>query len=87
MLLCLAHSYVQYWPELYIYAVYDRIFDEVPAKITVYTPYIHLVLVNPIYVQGTSYRQPLPSKQHEIRIITSRVIHCITNWNMWRVCT
>ena len=25
---------------MYIYAVYDRILDEIPAKNTVYTPYI-----------------------------------------------
>jgi hypothetical protein len=29
------------WPEPYVYAVYDRIFDEIAAKNTVYTPYIH----------------------------------------------
>ena len=29
------------WPEPYIYAVYGRIFDEIPAKNTVYTPYTY----------------------------------------------
>ena len=29
------------WPEPYIYTVYDRIFDDFPAKNTVYTPYIY----------------------------------------------
>jgi len=32
---------------LYIYTVYYRIFGDSPAKITVYTPYIYMVLANP----------------------------------------
>ena len=32
---------VQGWPEAYIYAVYDRMFDEIPARIAVYTPYMY----------------------------------------------
>ena len=34
-------AYIQGWPEPYIYTVYDRIFDDFPAKNTVYTPYIY----------------------------------------------
>ena len=34
-------TYVQGWPEPYIYTAYDRIFGDFPAKITVYTPYIY----------------------------------------------
>jgi len=34
------------WPEPYICTVYDRIFGDLPAKITVYTP----VLANPTIV-------------------------------------
>ena len=37
------------WPEPYIYTVYDRIFSDFPAKNTVYTPYIYMVLANPTY--------------------------------------
>ena len=29
------------WPEPYIYTVYDRIFDDFPARNTVYTPYMY----------------------------------------------
>ena len=29
------------WPEPYMYIIYDRIFDDFPAKNTVYTPYIY----------------------------------------------
>ena len=29
------------WPEPCIYTVYDRIFDDFPARNTVYTPYIY----------------------------------------------
>ena len=36
------------WPEPYIYTVYDRIFGEFSAKNTVYTPYIYVVLANPM---------------------------------------
>jgi hypothetical protein len=38
----------QGWPEPYIFTVYDR-FDDFPAKNTVYTPYIHMVLANPTH--------------------------------------
>jgi len=34
-------NYIQGWPEPYIYAVYDRIYGDFPAKNTVYTPYIY----------------------------------------------
>jgi len=30
-----------HWPEPYIYAMYDRIFDYFPAKDAVYKPYIY----------------------------------------------
>jgi len=32
---------------VYIYTVYDRIFNDFTAKNTVYTPYIYMVLANP----------------------------------------
>jgi hypothetical protein len=31
----------QNWPGPYIYTVYDRIFGDVPANNTVYTPYVY----------------------------------------------
>jgi len=31
----------QGWPEPYIYTVNDRIFDDIPAKSTVHTPYMY----------------------------------------------
>ena len=34
---------------VYLYTVYDRIFGDSPAKNTVYTPYIYMVLANPRY--------------------------------------
>jgi hypothetical protein len=35
-------AYMQGWPELYIYTVYDRIFGDFPAaENTVYTSYIY----------------------------------------------
>jgi len=34
-------AYKQGWPEPCIYAVYDRIFGDFPAKNTVYKPYIY----------------------------------------------
>ena len=34
-------TYVQGWPEPYIYTVYDRIFWELPANNNVFTPYIY----------------------------------------------
>ena len=37
------------WPEPYIYTVYDRAFGNFPAKITVCTPYIYMVLANPTF--------------------------------------
>ena len=36
------------WPESYICTVYDRKFGDFPAKNTVCTPYIYMVLANPI---------------------------------------
>ena len=36
-----AFIYKYGWPEPYIYTVYGRIFDKIPAKITVCTPYIY----------------------------------------------
>jgi hypothetical protein len=36
---CRANTYS--WPEPYICTVYDRIFDRIPAKNTVYTPYTY----------------------------------------------
>jgi len=35
------------WPEPYICTVYGRIYSDFPAKNTVYTPYIYMVLANP----------------------------------------
>ena len=35
------------WPEPYEYAAYDRIFGDFPAKSTVYTSYVYMVLANP----------------------------------------
>jgi hypothetical protein len=32
---------------VYIYTIYDRIFDDFPAENTVYTPYIYMALANP----------------------------------------
>jgi hypothetical protein len=32
----------QGWPELYVYTVYDRVFEEIPAKNTACVPYIVL---------------------------------------------
>jgi hypothetical protein len=32
-----------------IYAIFDRILDEIPARIAIYTPYIYMVLANPKY--------------------------------------
>ena len=37
------YACVQGWPELYVYTVYDRLFGDFPANITVYTPYIHCI--------------------------------------------
>ena len=51
------HTYTVYlylcvcsWPEPYICTVYDRIFSDFPAKSTLYTLYIYMVLANPIYI-------------------------------------
>jgi len=41
-------TYVQSWPEPYIYVYIHRIFGDFQAKNTLCTPY---VLANPIYVQ------------------------------------
>ena len=37
---------------IYILTIYDRIFDEIPAKITIYVLYIriYMVLANPTYL-------------------------------------
>ena len=41
-------AFKQGWPEPYICAVYDRAFDEIPARNTVRAPYIFMVLAKPI---------------------------------------
>ena len=33
-----------------MYTVYDRIFGDVPAKKTVYTPCMYMILANPIRI-------------------------------------
>jgi len=38
------------WPEPYMYTVYDGIFDDFPAKITVCTPYMYLWLARIVYI-------------------------------------
>ena len=53
-------------PELYIHTVYDRIFGDSPAKITVYTPYIYMVLANRTNEQGW----PIP---HIYRVGQNRI--------------
>ena len=40
------------WTEPYVYTVYERMFGGFPAKNTVYTPYIYMVLANPRHVQN-----------------------------------
>jgi hypothetical protein len=37
----IATHYLQGWPEPCIYAIYDRIFDEIPGKNAICTPYVY----------------------------------------------
>jgi len=32
------------WPEPYVHTVYDRMYGDFPAKYTVYTPYIPIIV-------------------------------------------
>ena len=36
---------------VYIHTVHDHTLGDFPAKFTVYTPYVHMVLSNPMYLQ------------------------------------
>jgi len=45
--------HTQGWPEPYMYTVYDRIFSDLPAKNTVYTPCIY-ALANPTHTTQSS---------------------------------
>jgi len=56
--ICASHAVISFeqhcdqaWPGPYMYTVYDRIFDDFPARNTVYTPYIYIY----IYIYGSAY--------------------------------
>ena len=51
------HGHIQGCPEPYIRTVHDRIFDDSPAKETVYTPYI--------YGSGQPYVCGIATSRHE----------------------
>ena len=59
-------TYLQGWPEPYIFTVYDRIFGDFPAKKAVHTPYIYMVLANPTY---------LPLRQRATNLATGCIIN------------